>query len=164
MKRIAFVVALVTLAIWAVPAGAYETYSSGGATTGNCAACHGDFRASGYLSRHDNSAWVVGSATNLHDIHRNTMLSGDCNVCHSAGSRSPVFIGSSVGGTGFAPIACMGCHGREQDMGHDGQQPGRGAGLRQHHTQAGIAECADCHADASLSAYTPVSENIAQIS
>ncbi len=136
-----FLIALV------LPAGAFETYTaSPGMFFTNCAQCHGDFRASGYTSRHDGSAW----GGSLHDIHRNTMLNGDCNTCHSA-TRNPVFLYSSNGGTGFAAISCLGCHGRGQEG---------GAGLRQHHFAAGETLCADCHDDANPANVTTVGENI----
>ena len=44
----------------------------------NCRACHGDFRASIYTSPAG-----VNWGVNLHDLHRTTMLSGDCNTCHN---------------------------------------------------------------------------------
>jgi hypothetical protein len=101
---------------------------------------------------------------NLHNLHRSTMLSGDCNACHLSGGRFPVILNSSVGGTGLDPIACMGCHGRQEDdtpTNPDwGSKSGLGAGLRQHHHNAGETLCAGCHQDADPANYTPVGENV----
>ena len=76
---------------------AYDVYSVNRDAT-NCRACHGDFRASPYTSKVDGQSW----ADDLHDVHRNTMLSGDCETCHFA-SRFPVHLDSSTGGTGGKP-------------------------------------------------------------
>ena len=140
--------ALVALAFWVPSADAYPDYTG-------CGACHGDFRASNYVSLMDGQSWG-----NLHDLHRTTMLGGDCNVCHSGASRKPVYIASSAGGTGLQAISCMGCHGRSQDAGHDDTSGGLGAGLRQHHTRAGQTDCQGCHSDATPANYTPVGENV----
>jgi len=135
-------------------AWAYETYStSADRNSGNCADCHGNFRTSPYISASDGANW----GDDLHDVHRNDMLDGDCSTCHAASGRYPVSLESSAGGSGLSPISCVGCHGREQDIGNDS---GRGAGLRQHHTRAGESDCTDCHSDAILANYTPVDENI----
>jgi hypothetical protein len=90
------------------------------------------------------------------------MLSGDCDVCHGSGGRFPVFLDISAGGTGLSAISCTGCHGREEDntAANPGFPAGRGAGLRQHHTSAGVMLCTDCHPDANPVAYTPVGENV----
>jgi hypothetical protein len=53
----------------------------------------------------------------------------------------------------------MGCHGRAEDAGNDDISGGFGAGLRQHHYEAGITFCASCHLDADPAKYTPVGEN-----
>jgi hypothetical protein len=132
-------------------AGAYGDYSGCSAS-----ACHGDFRATSYVSKVDGQTWG-----NLHNIHRTNMLSSDCNTCHRSGTTSaPVNIGSSAGGTGLQAISCMGCHGRTQDAGHDSESAGLGAGLRQHHTRAGETVCQGCHSDANPANYTPVGENV----
>jgi hypothetical protein len=44
-------------------------------------------------------------------------------------------------------------------MGNDFGSPGRGAGLRQHHTDAGL-NCGGCHGDADPATYTPVGEEV----
>ena len=142
-QRIAYValISLLVLAVMVPVAGAFETYSTN-KSTGNCADCHGNFRAAPYISNHDGVQWALG----LHDAHRNNMLSGDCNVCHVT-ARFPVSTFSSAGGTGFPAIGCSGCH--------------DGAGLRAHHVNSGAAPsgtasyCYDCH-----NATTPPAENI----
>ncbi len=58
------------------------------------------------------------------------------------------------------PISCGGCHGRNEDAGNDPISAGLGAGLRQHHTNAGVTECKTCHSDADPANYTPVGENV----
>ena len=138
----------------AYEAWAYETYSTD-KNFGNCADCHGNFRVSPYMSLSDGASW----GDDLHDVHRRVMLTSDCSTCHGP-SRFPVSLDSSNGGTGLAPISCVGCHGREEDIGNDSESTGRGAGLRQHHTNAGVSECADCHSDAIPANYMPVGEDV----
>ena len=122
-----------------------------------CGSCHGDFRSSNYISSVDGQNWG-----NLHNIHRSTMLSGDCNACHDNGDYFPVVLDSSSGGSGLEAIGCMGCHGRAED--NIPQNPsypyGAGAGLRQHHNNAGVDDCLDCHEDSDPANYTTVSEAI----
>lgn len=123
-------------------------------TSGNCATCHGDFRASPYVSLADNTQWP-GS---LHDGHRSTMLNGDCSTCHGT-VRFPVILNSSSGGTGFSPIGCLGCHGRAEPSA-GGMVTG--TGLRQHHTRSGVATCGDagCHTDTDPATVTPAAESV----
>lgn len=151
-------VALVAIG-WTSDAAAWEQYSVASDAT-NCAQCHGDFRASPYVSMTDGTSW----GDDLHDVHRNDMLAGDCNTCHTTGGRFPVLMDSSTGGTGLATVSCMGCHGRaEDDVPANPATPamgGAGAGLRQHHATAGVTMCADCHADANPASYTPVGEEV----
>ena len=137
-------------------ASAFEQFSEDGDLT-NCAGCHGDFRANDYTSLSDGQSWG-----NLHNLHRSTMLSGDCDACHLASGRFPVPLDESAGGTGLDPIGCMGCHGRAEDnvAGNPSFPNGLGAGLRQHHTNAGVTDCLECHADANPANYTPVGENV----
>ncbi len=145
-----WVAAAVTAVVAALasPAGAYVTYAATpGALATNCAQCHGDFRAPGYISLHDGSAW----GGSLHDIHRNNMLSSDCNTCHTA-TTNQIFLGSSNGGIGLSPISCLGCHGRAQEG---------GAALRQHHFTAGETICAGCHNDSNPANFRPAGENVA---
>jgi hypothetical protein len=155
MKRLPFVIALVLCTVWAVRANAYRTYSENGDAT-NCRACHGDFQAANYVSRHDGTPWN----TSLMAGHYINMVSFACKTCHQASSNFPVSTEDSAGEGGLSPRSCVGCHGREEDAGHDGISEGRGAGLRQHHQNAGVTICALCHADADPSKYTPVGENV----
>ena len=140
---------LAVLTILASQAKAYEQYS-------DCKECHGGFRSSPYRSLSDGASW----GENLHNVHRNDMLAGDCDVCHTSSGKSKVFLASSKGGSGLAAISCVGCHGREEDIGNDSVSSGRGAGLRQHHTNAGETVCMACHSDANPSNYTPVGEDV----
>lgn len=145
-----FCMALATLIFWSPQVDAYYDYW-------DCGACHGDFRdrSNPYVSKVDGSNW----GASLHDVHEKNMLNGDCNACHGS-NKTPVVLDSSTGGDGLAPISCVGCHGREEDVGNDDMSVGRGAGLRQHHTNAGEIDCTYCHADASPANYTPVGENV----
>jgi len=150
-----FIVPLVgALAIAAGIAGAYEQYSLNKDAT-YCRACHGDFRAAPYVSLSDGMDW----GQSLMDLHSTDMLNGDCTTCHGSGPRFPVLTDSSAGGIGLDPISCTGCHGRLED-GIGGTTLGAGAGLRQHHYNAGEFICLDCHDDADPSAYTPVAEDV----
>ena len=151
-QRASFV-ALLVLVIWAVRSEAYQTYSENRDAT-NCQACHGDFRATGYVSRHNETPW----GTDLMSGHYN-MINAECSACHQS-SFFPVSTDTSAGGGGLSPNSCVGCHGREQDAGHDNISAGRGAGLRQRHFRA-LGVCADCHRDANPANYVPVGENIA---
>ena len=140
--RVGAAIALGLVVLFVPRVDAYDRYSIDDDNT-NCRACHGDFRSNSYISLSDGMNWG-----NLHNLHRFDMLNGDCNACHTSPGETPVFTDESGGGIGFAPISCMGCHGREQDMGNDSISDGRGAGLRQHHVNAGVKLCGDCHSDA----------------
>ena len=155
--------------LWTAQVGAFPTYrNTSSPGTDDCFQCHGDFPSSPYISpKGDN--W----GTSLHDGHRTSMLGPDsarCNICHSGSSRTPVYLNQSIGTTGFNPISCVGCHGR---VGDRGVRPadcadaaatsgpcGDGAGLRQHHTNAGETVCQGCHNDATPTGFTPVGENV----
>ena len=135
-----FLGAFMAPVLYAAKASAWDRYSTNSAN--NCAnsACHGDF--------------LAGDPSN-HDDHTD-MLPGDCNICHTGGGgTTPVFTDESTGVTGFPPIGCMGCHGRDEDT-----EPG--AGLRQHHFNAGLTTACDgCHsADFDPINYTPVGEDV----
>ncbi len=149
--------ALTVVILWAPGAHAYEQWSQNGGDATNCGTCHGDFRNADYTSPSDGMNWG-----NLHNLHRSTMLSGDCDVCHSGSSRFPVLIDVSNGGDGLAGISCMGCHGRAADDTPENPEfpNGAGAGLRQHHHNAGATVCADCHDDADPANYVPVGEHV----
>lgn len=135
--------------------GAYPQYSQNRDATA-CRACHGDFRDNNYVSPVDGQNWG-----DLHDIHRDVMLNGDCETCHGS-NDFPVVLKSSRGGSGLSSIGCMGCHGRTADhstSNPDYPQSGLGAGLRQHHFKAGETVCAACHLDADPANFTPVVES-----
>jgi hypothetical protein len=129
----------------------YAQYSQNGDAT-NCRACHGSFRATSYISLVDGANWG-----NLHNLHRTTMLNGDCDTCHGGGDF-PVMLAASAGGNGLSPISCMGCHGRAEDQNLPAS--GYGAGLRQHHFTAGVTVCLNCHGDSNPANYTPVAESV----
>ncbi len=155
---------------------------------GYCKTCHGHFRATDetnsrpmlrdeYTSLSDGRRWREvftsldpGSEPEdeigLHDVHRHIMLDEDdpdvsgCDVCHTRPPGFyPVYLGSSSS-THFEQLGCMGCHGRSEDAGNDDSSAGLGAGLRQHHTNAGVSECKTCHSDADPATYTPVGEHV----
>lgn len=141
----------------AIPADsmAYDRWSQDDDAT-YCGACHGDFRNSSYVSPTDGMLWG-----NLHNIHRTTMLNGDCDACHG-NNLFPVYMASAQGGNGLDGISCMGCHGREEDnVASNPESPnGFGAGLRQHHQVAGVTICLACHEDSDPANYTTVGEDI----
>jgi len=61
----------------------------------------------------------------------NNMVNFGCTTCHqSIDTTFPVFTDNSAGHNGLSTTSCVGCHGREEDMGHDVSSQGRGAGLR----------------------------------
>lgn len=162
------------------PAGELES-------VGNCKTCHGHFRATNeengtpylrdeYVSNTDGKRWselyTEVTATEpevevgLHDIHRHIMLDklsrSRCDTCHmdrNTVGRYPVVLDQSAS-VFLEPISCMGCHGRREDAGNDSISGGLGAGLRQHHTNAGITECKTCHLDADPANYDPVGEDV----
>jgi len=158
-RRSEFLVAclavVVSLALLPGLAEAYDRWSINDDAT-NCGECHGDFRAGGYVSESDGDPW----GASLHDAHRNTMLDGDCNACHSGNPRFPVFLNLSNGGDGLEPVSCMGCHGIDPNPSTPNTE--WGAGLRLHHTDAGVPAdqngdtCSDCHS----SDPTPIAENV----
>jgi len=160
LHRIVFISAslLVCTLVMVLPStvSAYTQWSQGN-DSGNCATCHGDFRAGSYISPADGQNWG-----NLHNLHRTTMLGGDCDTCHGGSNRFPVLLDDSDGGSGLESISCMGCHGRTEDTGPSNPDfsSGAGAGLRQHHTNAGVTVCTGCHEDAAPANYTPVGEEI----
>jgi len=134
--------------LWAPAAVAYSTWSGG------CQDCHGGFKAGNYtsMSSDDPAAW----GQNLMDGHVSQFALG-CSDCHSGGSFKPVTLDVSNSG-----ITCSSCHGRSEDdagAGLGGPMPS--AGLRQHHYNAGVQVCADCHAaDANPATFTPVGEDV----
>jgi hypothetical protein len=124
----------VFIIIGATDTFAYPTYEGG------CVECHPLFQGMGPL----------------HAAHVPT-LTTECNSCHLIIGDDPE--------TGYTPTSdtgtgCVGCHGRLEDEGYDSLPDGIGAGLRQHHFNAGIPTCLDCHADSFSPEYTPVSEDV----
>ncbi len=188
LTALSWFVASMVIVLWAAPAGAYPTYSESlvpthrnpeGESVGYCTTCHGNFRATNeengrawlrdeYISPVDGKPWSEiyqeveaeepADEIGLHDVHRHIMLDklgrSRCDTCHlgSREERFRVFLDRSNGGEGLQPIGCAGCHGRLEDA-----RPG--AGLRQHHTNAGINVCKVCHEDADPANYTPVGED-----
>jgi hypothetical protein len=147
-------IALAALAIGAsswTTASAYEQFSTNG--TDNCASCHGGFRASGYVSNADGVAW----GTSLHNGHRSSMLSSDCNTCHQASGTFPVLLASSAGGTGLPAISCNGCHGRAEPAAGGAV---KASGLRQHHYRSGVTQCVGCHSDANPASFAVAPESV----
>jgi len=155
---------------------------------GYCKTCHGNFLATNsdnsrvirqdeYVSPTDGKVWDETYAEwdetepdpeiGLHDVHRHIMLDklsrSKCSVCHLESGRYPVVLNSSSS-TFLEPIGCAGCHGRREDVGNpvagSDMLSGLSAGLRQHHTNAGVPECKTCHADADPANYTPVGEDV----
>jgi hypothetical protein len=159
-------------------------------SVGNCQTCHGQFPATNsdnpnpyfqdeYISPADGETWSAvykgEERIGLHNLHRFVIADEDsdedskCSVCHTGGhdERWPVYLNSSTGTPALDGaldgISCAGCHGREQDLGgDDGSTWGAGyaAGLRQHHTNAGINVCMTCHADAAPARFTPAEEHV----
>jgi hypothetical protein len=107
----------------------------------NCTTCHPGFRG--------------GFGASLHDNHLDNLVSGPCTTCHAgSGGSTPVPTGTD---NPDEFTGCVGCHGRDEDVGNDSVSPGRAAGLRQHHPS--FAKCAGCHTDANPANYTPVGED-----
>jgi len=123
----------------------------------NCSQCHSAFT--------DN--FSPGGAiipTSKHEMHRNSgNMNATCNLCHTNGDGRNPFMGSSQGASGIG-YGCSGCHGRLADVGNavagSAELSGSGAGLRQHHFNAGQTLCETCHADANPANYTPVGEDV----
>ena len=130
-------------------AHAYDRYNDG------CQNCHGEFTG---------PVTVKGSVfpnNDKHRMHRSSAnMDAECDLCHTDGDGRDAFIGSSNGTANNTGYGCVGCHGRLEDAGNDGISLGLGAGLRQHHNNAGITSCAICHTDANPINYAPVGEDI----
>jgi hypothetical protein len=159
------------LAFWVSNVAAFPTYSKEDGT-GNCKGCHGDFLNSDYVSRTDGQNWG-----NLHNLHRFVMMAEDspdankCATCHLVIGQRPVFTNLSLGNGVWDPISGVGCHGRYEDR-HDEHEDanfdddngndtrGMGAGLRQHHWNAGITYCGRCHEDANPANFTTAGEDV----
>jgi len=136
-------------------ARAYERYKHPTSGTGNCSTCHGDF------TDDTSPVNVMFPSGDKHRMHRdNGSMDTACDLCHTSGDDRNPFIGSSDG-TGDTPgLGCVGCHGRAEDAGQDLISNGLGAGLRQHHHQAGVTTCANCHTDADPMDAVVVGEHV----
>jgi hypothetical protein len=131
MTRLAFASLTLILSIF-YSSGllAYDKYSG-------CNDCHGDFRASPYISNKDGTDW----GTDLMDGHLNFISGNDrCDACHAGNDRGVVELSFSDSAT--KPQSCVGCHGRVADESGtctfgapdaDGEHCGSGAGLRKQH-------------------------------
>jgi hypothetical protein len=103
------------LVAWTPEASAYDLYSGSdnNTDTGNCANCHGTFNSGTYTSLKDGSTWGQNLMTGHDDL---VMGISECAVCHGGGKKAGnTFLHTSNGGTGFDPISCVGCHGRDAD-------------------------------------------------
>ncbi len=189
------IIVSVLLAIRTPRVNAYHQYSEGGDNesqrlTTLCAKCHGDFHFADpadytpYVSLVDGESW----GDELMNVHGYIKLSNDCKACHFAvtyGDFYPVSMDKSYGGYNLPPIACTGCHGREEDLenpdciddpdwepsgtmwekykdrdDHPPELVGRGMGMRQYHTKKDEPVCMECHFDADPEKCTPAPENV----
>jgi hypothetical protein len=142
------IIALVTLAVWASQADAYERYNGG------CQNCHGSFTDG------ISPTGSVIPSNDKHTMHRSASnMNTECNLCHTSGDGRDPFIGSSDGTADNPGLGCVGCHGRLEDEGNDSVSNGLGAGLRQHHFNAGIF-CGGCHSDSDPANYKPAGEDV----
>jgi hypothetical protein len=119
---------------------AYGTYEVAQGTGGNCSQCHPGF--------------LDGFSGPLHIDH--LALGVACDQCHVSNGDNPSI---SLNPEDAEGTGCAGCHGRLEDAGNDGSLPGLGAGLRQHHENAGISSCVACHVD-TVASYTTVVEAV----
>jgi hypothetical protein len=141
---------------------AYKFYSDDTNDQGGCAQCHTGFRDNNnYISTAENFSW----GNSLHTVHLNeTNIGSICDHCHGGfdtSGRTVNIRSSAVAADGTNAIACMGCHGRLEDSNDVNLLgTGWGAGLRQHHFNAGQTSCAGCHADADPSKFSTTAEDI----
>jgi hypothetical protein len=142
-------------------AHAYERYNDG------CQNCHGAF-----FDGTSPKGTIFENQGNKLEMHRTPYdMETDCHMCHKNGDKNNPYIGKSAGHPSVPGLGCTGCHGREEDAGHDSISDGLGAGLRQHHwnadriidTESGSLSsqiCADCHSDSDPANYSPVGEHV----
>jgi hypothetical protein len=139
-----FLGAFMAPALYATKASAWGQYSVANDAT-NCAqsGCHGTFRDKPYMPPSGDPQWT----DDLMSAHDDVV--NDCDACHSGSGRKVVSLSSSDSLT--FPMSCIGCHGRTED---GAAEPG--AGLREHHNQAGAFDCTTgCHTDV-----VPVGEDV----
>jgi len=146
---------------WGGESPAYQFYSDDTNDQGQCAQCHTGFRDNAnYSSAAEGFAW----GDSLHNVHlNNTDIDSSCDNCHGGSGTSgrTVNIRSSAAAKdGLNAISCMGCHGRLEDANALGVGPGWGAGLRQHHYNAGIMTCVGCHGDSNPASFTVAGEDV----
>jgi hypothetical protein len=143
-------VALLSVALWAPSAHAYQWYDNGSGS--GCVSCHNGF---------------VGGNGPLHFQHRSLFDAVSCNLCHqNGGGTTPVLTYWSGPGGGYG---CAGCHG--QDYGetspNSGQPKATAYGLRQFHVNQGVTTCgpSGCHQPGTLGHPNPfptlLGENVA---
>lgn len=151
-KRVVFGLSVLLPALWGTDAGAFQRYQDGC----NSVICHGSFTDA------TSPKGSIFPSDKKHEMHRSRKeMFTECDLCHTSGDNKNPYIGSSTGTANNIGRGCAGCHGRLEDSGHDGAvSSGLGAGLRQHHTNAGVNDCMGCHPDASPNLYTPVGEDV----
>ncbi|HSH09196.1 MAG TPA: hypothetical protein VK995_02330 [Oceanipulchritudo sp.] len=133
---------LTILVIPGLPLLAYESYHDPNQNDlGYCSTCHPGFAG--------------GRSDTLHALHTggSDPVTTNCNLCHTGSSRdNPLTLWST--GDSDNGLGCMGCHGRDygQSVSTDyrgfptnGLAKNSGVGLRLHHKNNGIAQCAGCH-------------------
>ena len=154
-QRLALLAVLVPVSwLTVTDAGAYERYKNSSGS-GNCSTCHGDFTGP------TSPKGLTFPSDNKHSMHNGSQnMNTECALCHTSGDGRNPFMGSSDGTDDNTGYGCVGCHGRLEDGNNGDISPGLGAGLRQHHTNAGIDACTGCHSDADPANYTPVAEDV----
>ena len=124
------ILAVATFLTWSTDGFAYQRYIDG------CNGCHGNFTQT-TVDQHG-STWP----SNLHEVHRNSMLNGICGACHlGSPSSSNAYTNKSTGSASLPGYGCSGCHGNN----YNGAI--LGAGLRAHHRNSGADSCGatSCH-------------------
>jgi hypothetical protein len=138
IRRISGITAGLLLAMgWSNTGQAYDTYDAG------CSDCHGVFDGP------TSPKGTVFPSDSKHTMHNGkSNMNTECDLCHTTGGRTPVFIGSSDGVGAVSGQGCSGCH--------------VGSGLRKHHTTRGVTACysggSGCHGDGTSE--TSPAENV----
>jgi hypothetical protein len=165
LLTVIFLIFMMSFAMWAPDASAFQFYSDATNDQGGCAQCHTGFRDNNnYLSLAEGMSW----GDSLHNVHLNntniTSVGGGCDNCHGGVGTAgrTVNPGSSAAAADSVnAIACVGCHGRLEDANNviPSNGSGYGAGLRQHHFINGVGVCEGCHGDSNPAVFTPVGED-----
>lgn len=122
LATLSLVTTLVVFCAWSGVAHAYDEWADG------CDNCHGDYRDDPYVPAGGGANWP----DSLHNVHRDAgFMNSDCDLCHTTGGRTPVFLGSSDGTGANTGVGCVGCHTED--------------GLQLHHINAGTTICNNCH-------------------